>query len=432
MSSNREVEIRPKIINKHFKLNFLTVKKQGTAIKKIIIKNRVKFLQKRYQIIRCNLPLFLFALIFIFAFIFALEAINESSNTLKQKRKRSLDLNEELQCFKIKTKQIPENINFILKSFPENKSKSIEQNPFPNDLFTLKQRRNGAVIFHIFGLIYMFIALAIVCDEFFVPSLGVISEMLEISDDVAGATFMASGGSSPEFFTSLFGVFITENNVGIGTIVGSANFNILCVLSFCTLFSRNTLSLTWYPLYRDITFYGIALLFLTFFFLDERVYWTEALAMFLFYVVYAIFMKYNATIERWVKGKLGLIYEVRNVVKIVTNVTPNVNIIGDNNEKSSNLLDDKNNTQTPRQISGGIEIRKPILHAGANFPEIYPGILQVALDPNKFLQDIGIKSTTFSDIKNLLLKIYFSGKQIISLLKYNNYCKNKIERKKKN
>lgn len=61
---------------------------------------------------------------------------------------------------------------------------------FPADLFTLEQRKNGAVIFHIAGLIYMFVALAIVCDEFFIPSLDVITEKLEISEDVAGATFM--------------------------------------------------------------------------------------------------------------------------------------------------------------------------------------------------------------------------------------------------
>jgi Ca2+/Na+ antiporter len=66
----------------------------------------------------------------------------------------------------------------------------------------------------------MFIALAIVCDEFFVPTLSVLTEKLEISDDVAGATFMAAGGSAPEFFTAVIGVFVSGDNVGIGTIVG--------------------------------------------------------------------------------------------------------------------------------------------------------------------------------------------------------------------
>ena len=77
---------------------------------------------------------------------------------------------------------------------------------------------------------YMFVALAIVCDEFFVPSLDVMIEIMGISEDVAGATFMAAGGSAPELFTSMIGVFIAFSDVGIGTIVGSAVFNILFVI----------------------------------------------------------------------------------------------------------------------------------------------------------------------------------------------------------
>ncbi|CEF68807.1 Sodium/potassium/calcium exchanger 1 [Strongyloides ratti] len=175
---------------------------------------------------------------------------------------------------------------------------------FPEDLFTQQQRLNGAIILHVIGLFYMFTALAIVCDEFFVPALGVITEMLLISNDVAGATFMAAGGSMPEFFTSVFGVFITSNNVGIGTIVGSATFNILCVLAFCTLFSKQVLKLTWWPLFRDITFYITSLFFLVIFFLDEKILWYEALILFIIYILYAIFMKYNESIECYVKERL--------------------------------------------------------------------------------------------------------------------------------
>lgn len=51
---------------------------------------------------------------------------------------------------------------------------------FPNDAFSLQQRRHGAIILHFGGLIYMFIALAIVCDEYFIPSLGVITETVSL------------------------------------------------------------------------------------------------------------------------------------------------------------------------------------------------------------------------------------------------------------
>ena len=57
---------------------------------------------------------------------------------------------------------------------------------FPPDLFTMEELRQGAVGFYILGVVYMFVALAIVCDEFFVPSLDVIIEKIGCSEDVAG------------------------------------------------------------------------------------------------------------------------------------------------------------------------------------------------------------------------------------------------------
>ncbi|XP_020800493.1 sodium/potassium/calcium exchanger Nckx30C isoform X4 [Drosophila serrata] len=172
---------------------------------------------------------------------------------------------------------------------------------FPKDLFTKEQLENGAVILHIIGVIYMFVALAIVCDEFFVPSLDVIIEKLGITDDVAGATFMAAGGSAPELFTSVIGVFVSFDDVGIGTIVGSAVFNILFVIGMCALFSKTVLSLTWWPLFRDCSFYSISLLVLIYFFRDNRIFWWEALILFTIYIAYVTFMKWNVQVETCVK-----------------------------------------------------------------------------------------------------------------------------------
>uniref|UniRef100_A0A8C9SEL1 Sodium/potassium/calcium exchanger 1 n=1 Tax=Scleropages formosus TaxID=113540 RepID=A0A8C9SEL1_SCLFO len=164
---------------------------------------------------------------------------------------------------------------------------------YPKDLFSVEQRRQGWVVLHIFGMVYMFVSLAIVCDEFFVPALGVITDKLEISDDVAGATFMAAGGSAPELFTSLIGVFISHSNVGIGTIVGSAVFNILFVIGMCALFSREILHLTWWPLFRDVSFYILDLIMLIIFFLDNTILWWESILLILGYMSYVYFMKYN-------------------------------------------------------------------------------------------------------------------------------------------
>ncbi|XP_004086048.1 sodium/potassium/calcium exchanger 2-like isoform X2 [Oryzias latipes] len=181
----------------------------------------------------------------------------------------------------------------------------LNQGDYPTDYFSVADRRQGFVVLHMFGMLYMFIALAIVCDEFFVPALTVITEKLEISDDVAGATFMAAGGSAPELFTSVIGVFVSHSNVGIGTIVGSAVFNILFVIGMCALFSKEVLNLTWWPLFRDVSFYIIGLLMLIYFFLDNQITMSESISLLLCYSCYVTFMKYNAKVEFFIKSKLG-------------------------------------------------------------------------------------------------------------------------------
>ncbi|XP_041822678.1 sodium/potassium/calcium exchanger 1-like isoform X2 [Chelmon rostratus] len=190
---------------------------------------------------------------------------------------------------------------------------------YPEDLFSVEQRQQGWVVLHIVGMIYMFVALAIVCDEFFVPGLEVITNKLQISDDVAGATFMAAGGSAPELFTSLIGVFISHSNVGIGTIVGSAVFNILFVIGMCAIFSREMLHLTWWPLFRDVTFYILDLIMLIIFFLDNMILWWESILLLLGYISYVSFMKFNSQIEQVVKTQIN---KHMSIVKVWTAEEP--------------------------------------------------------------------------------------------------------------
>ncbi|XP_048639852.1 sodium/potassium/calcium exchanger 2 isoform X1 [Marmota marmota marmota] len=216
-----------------------------------------------------------------------------------------LDLNDKIQDY---TPQPP-----LSQEGTSENSTDHAQGDYPRDIFSLEDRRKGAIILHVIGMIYMFIALAIVCDEFFVPSLTVITEKLGISDDVAGATFMAAGGSAPELFTSLIGVFIAHSNVGIGTIVGSAVFNILFVIGMCALFSREILNLTWWPLFRDVSFYIVDLIMLIIFFLDNFIMWWESLLLLTAYFGYVVFMKFNVQVETWVKQMIN-----RNKVVKVT------------------------------------------------------------------------------------------------------------------
>ena len=65
----------------------------------------------------------------------------------------------------------------------------------------------GLFIFHFAIMFYMCLGLALVCEDFFVASLEIIIDKLQLPPDVAGATFMAAGSSSPELFVATVAVF---------------------------------------------------------------------------------------------------------------------------------------------------------------------------------------------------------------------------------
>jgi len=152
----------------------------------------------------------------------------------------------------------------------------------------------------------MFVGLNEVCDSFFVPALEVLVDAINMDMTVAGATFMAAGGSAPELFTSFLGVFVSKNNVGFGTIVGSAVFNVLFVIGVCAIAAsklrpdgtREALELTPYPLFRDCLWYILSLGLLVAIFIDGKIEWWEALIQFMVYIGYVTFMMRNKFFEK--------------------------------------------------------------------------------------------------------------------------------------
>ncbi|XP_072302361.1 sodium/potassium/calcium exchanger 4 isoform X2 [Eucyclogobius newberryi] len=174
---------------------------------------------------------------------------------------------------------------------------------FPEDFFTNDERKTGAVLLHITATLYMFLALAITCDEYFVTALEKICEKLDLSEDVAGATFMAAGSSAPELFASVIGVFITHGDVGVGTIVGSAVFNILCIIGVCGIFAGQVVMLTFWAVFRDSSYYILSVIALIAFIYDEKIVWWESVVLVTMYAGYILVMKFNTSLQRCFTGK---------------------------------------------------------------------------------------------------------------------------------
>ncbi|XP_071544981.1 probable sodium/potassium/calcium exchanger CG1090 isoform X2 [Panulirus ornatus] len=174
---------------------------------------------------------------------------------------------------------------------------AIEQ--FPRGFMSAQARKNGGLIVHIIITIYMFVGIAIVCDEYFVPSLEMICDVLQLTEDVAGATFMAAGSSAPELATSLIAVFVAKDDIGISGVIGSAVFNIMFVISVCALFAGHVITINWWPLIRDSTFYCVSICALLLTIYNEEVTWYESMFLLLLYLLYIVMMWHNSRLEAW-------------------------------------------------------------------------------------------------------------------------------------
>ena len=95
------------------------------------------------------------------------------------------------------------------------------------------------------------------------PALNIMCEEAKIPDDVAGATFMAAGASSPEMFTGFIGLLIYDSNIGVGTVVGSEIFNHMIITAGSVLFAEGgVLYLDARIVFRDLITYMLILLVL--------------------------------------------------------------------------------------------------------------------------------------------------------------------------
>ncbi|KPJ09354.1 Sodium/potassium/calcium exchanger 5 [Papilio machaon] len=214
--------------------------------------------------------------------------------------------------------------------------------------------RQGFVVVHCALAVYCCVLLAAVCEDYFVPAIEMLcahskfrayvlhggkitkgsivlvidsfflieivrnAEGLQMSADVAGATLMAAASSSPELFISCVGTFVTEGDLGVGAVVGSAVFNVLAVPACCALLASRVVELDRWAVSRDCLVYALAVVVLVLALRDNVVYWHEALALVLMYAIYILAMVFNERLVRLVRGSCGYLCKP----KLYSEITP--------------------------------------------------------------------------------------------------------------
>ncbi|KXB08116.1 hypothetical protein AKJ58_00860 [candidate division MSBL1 archaeon SCGC-AAA385D11] len=89
--------------------------------------------------------------------------------------------------------------------------------------------------------------------NYLVEGLGAISHKFKISEAVMGASIAAIGSSAPEFGSSAFSVIEGHPTIGLGTIIGSAIFNVTVIVGAGAFFGKYAIERRVF--YRDGLFY---------------------------------------------------------------------------------------------------------------------------------------------------------------------------------
>ncbi len=141
--------------------------------------------------------------------------------------------------------------------------------------------------------------LSVVTEDFFAVSLDEIALKLNMPSSVAGASLMAMGSSAPELCIALIALFQgggEHSDVGIGTIVGSAVFNILIITGASAIArpARARLSVV----LRDAVVYVLAIGALLLAIYDGHVVWWETL------ILLGLYAGYLVLLLRWKQEEL--------------------------------------------------------------------------------------------------------------------------------
>eukprot|EP00756_Hemistasia_phaeocysticola_P055589 Hpha_TRINITY_DN31548_c0_g1::TRINITY_DN31548_c0_g1_i1::g.1658::m.1658 len=95
---------------------------------------------------------------------------------------------------------------------------------------------------HAVSLLLSCYALYVITDVYLVPVMQRLTKALRVPDDVAGATILGACLNAPELISHSLGL-MQGNEVGLGLVMGSFNFNLLCITGCAAVLAPHGLRL---------------------------------------------------------------------------------------------------------------------------------------------------------------------------------------------
>lgn len=130
----------------------------------------------------------------------------------------------------------------------------------------------------------LFIALGSTASSYLCPALVVISKSLQLSQGVAGVTFLAFGNGAPDTIATITSIRMNRTALAIGELFGGGTYVATVVVGL--IFVSNKFELIQSSLLRDILFYLAASYWAFLLYLDGSIRVADAVGFIVLYLVY--------------------------------------------------------------------------------------------------------------------------------------------------
>ncbi|KAL1620490.1 hypothetical protein SLS56_009669 [Neofusicoccum ribis] len=137
-------------------------------------------------------------------------------------------------------------------------------------------------------LALLFSTIGIAASDFFCVNLSTISDLLGMSESMAGVTFLAFGNGSPDVFSTFAAMKTNSGSLAVGELIGAAGFITAVVAGSMAIvrpFKVDRRSFV-----RDVLFFIFAAAFSMVFLIDGKLSLWECATMVGFYIAYVLFV----------------------------------------------------------------------------------------------------------------------------------------------
>ncbi|EON64926.1 hypothetical protein W97_04160 [Coniosporium apollinis CBS 100218] len=134
----------------------------------------------------------------------------------------------------------------------------------------------------------LFSTIGIAASDFFCVNLSTISNLLGMSESMAGVTFLAFGNGSPDVFSTFAAMSTNSGSLAVGELFGAAGFITAVVAGSMALVRPFQVAKK--SFIRDVGFFIVAASFSIVFLHDGKLFLWECLAMVAFYIFYVVFV----------------------------------------------------------------------------------------------------------------------------------------------